>query len=93
MKAQFKKSTYIFALCFIGLLAILFHVQLSPPNDATHDHASLMLTPFTAREQKDLIQAQEQEERLDDTGSLVAQMSATDAQARVLNLNRAKNVN
>ncbi len=88
MKTQLKKSTYLFGIFFVGLVMVLLHDQFSPQDSMTRDHASLTLKPFTAREQKDLIQAQVQEDQLDVSGPLIAKMNATDAQARVLNLNR-----
>lgn len=89
MKTIFKKTSYLFSVVFISLLMIIFYSVFFKTDKATPDHSSITLTPFTANEQKELIQAQEQEEHLDVTGPLVASMTATDAQTRVLNLNHA----
>ena len=50
------------------------------------DHAALPLTPFTTHEQQDVIAAQEQKATDVDQGPLVEKVSATTAEARVLNL-------
>ena len=88
MKLHLKRNTYLFLMLLIAGFSIICHLLLSPPAIATSDHANLSLTPFTAREQKDLIKTQEQEESLDVSGPLVQQMTADHAQSRVLNLNR-----
>lgn len=86
MRIHLKKNTYLFLMLFIAGFAVICHLLLSPPAVATSDHAALSLTPFTAREQKDLIKAQEQEETLDVSGPLVQQMNPDVAQSRVLNI-------
>lgn len=87
MKPYLKKSTYFFAIFFISLLILLCcHLLFGENTSSTPDHATLTLTPFTAREQKALIAKQEQAAQLDINTPLVAQMSASDAEARVLNV-------
>ena len=83
-----KKSTIFLLLFLILLLVALWHHLFSQPTFITSDHATLTLTPFTAREQKDLIQAQEQEEQLDVSGPLTARMTVPQAEDHVLNLSR-----
>lgn len=88
-KTRLKKSTYFFIFFFVIALVIFCHRLFTARTTPTPDHMTITLTPFTAREQKDVIKAQEQEDQLDVAGPLIAQMSATEAQARVLNLNRS----
>ncbi len=87
-----RKTSYLYtmllALSFsLGIYYLFFESIPVSPN-----HVALSLVPNTAREQNDLVLAQEQtqEELPMQTGPLVAQMSAADAQAKVLNLSRAK---
>lgn len=83
---KLKTSTYFFFFGLVLFLVIAINQLINPHQAPTADHASLTLTPFTAREQKDLILAQEQSEQLAVSGPLVATMSAQKAQAKVLNL-------
>ena len=94
MQNYFKKSTYFFAVFFVSLLLFLIYHLFSTINQpATPDHTAITLTPFTDSEQKDLTAAQQQEEPSINAGPLVASMDPMDAQARVLNLNRAAKQN
>lgn len=83
---KLKTSTYLFFFGLILFLMIMINQLIDPDQIPTADHASLTLTPFTAREQKDLILAQEQSEQLAVSGPLIATMTAQKAQEKVLNL-------
>ncbi len=86
-----KKLNYCFSVLFVTILIVVCYNIFFNNQPATPDHASLSLTPFTAREQKDLITEQEQAGQLEVNGPLVASMNAADAQAHVLNLNHGAN--
>lgn len=88
-----RKTSYLYALLLglsfsLGIYYLFFETVPVTPN-----HIELSLVPTTVREQNDLILAQEQsqEELPMQTGPLVAQMSAQDAQAKVLNLTKTQN--
>lgn len=83
-----NKTSYLYTLLLglsfsLGIYYLFFETVPVTPN-----HIELSLVPTTAREQNDLILAQEQsqEELPVQTGPLVAQMNAQDAQTKVLNL-------
>ncbi|OGT49057.1 MAG: hypothetical protein A3E82_01405 [Gammaproteobacteria bacterium RIFCSPHIGHO2_12_FULL_38_11] len=83
------KTTHYFVIFLIFVLGVIvYNVYFSADNiTPTSDHATLTLTPFTAKEQKDLIRAQQAQEKKIDTGPLIATANATEAEAKVLNLN------
>lgn len=81
-----KKLSYFFAVLLVSSLITLFYFLFLTNGKPASDHASLSLQPYTANEQQDLILAQEQEEGAIDNGPLITQMTAADAEAKVLNL-------
>lgn len=84
MEKTGKKISYLFIACFIvALLFVVYHLFFEPET-VTPDRIALSLTPFTKSEQKELIRAQQMQERTADTGPLVALVNANDAQAKVL---------
>lgn len=86
-----KKLSYFFAVLLVSSLITLFYfLFLTNEKPASLDHASLSLQPYTTHEQQDLIITQEQEEGAIENGPLNAQMAATDAEAKVLNLRAAR---
>lgn len=88
-----NKTSHLYTLLLGLSFSLGIYYLFFETTPVTSNHIELSLIPTTAREQNDLILAQEQsqEELPAQTGPLVAQMSATDAQAKVLNL--AKNQN
>lgn len=84
-----KKLSYFFAVLLVSSLITLFYFVFLTNEKPSADRASLSLQPYTANEQQELILAQEQEEGAISNGPLIAQMTATDAEAKVLNLQRA----
>ncbi|MCX7120719.1 MAG: hypothetical protein NTZ67_02935 [Gammaproteobacteria bacterium] len=82
-----KKTTHYLIILLTFLLGVLFYnLFFDESNKVMPDHGTLTITPFTAKEQKDLIQAQQAETRTVNTGPLVATATAMNAQAKVLNL-------
>ncbi|PIZ05125.1 MAG: hypothetical protein COY58_00765 [Gammaproteobacteria bacterium CG_4_10_14_0_8_um_filter_38_16] len=86
-----KKVSYFLIVFLVSGLIVLFYSLFMSAKPGTPDHTSLSLQPYTAREQQDLVLAQEQSEGTLNTGPLVAQMSAQAAQAKVLNLPQSTN--
>ena len=89
MKSIIQKVKAVLTIAFVVVVAVVvYDLFFKTTTSATPNHAAISLTPFTAKEQRDLIRAQQMQERTADTGPLVALVSATDAQARVLNPGR-----
>ena|SRR3990167_5474003 len=84
------KINYLYTLSLILSFSLGIYYLFFESIPVTPNHVELSLVPNTAREQNDLILAQEQtqEELPVQTGPLVAQMSASDAQTKVLNLKK-----
>ncbi|GEM_PF-4896157 len=86
-----NKTSYLYTLLLILSFSLGIYYLFFESIPVTPNHIELSLIPTNAREQNDLILAQEQsqEELPMQTGPLVAQISASDAQAKVLNMHRS----
>lgn len=83
-----KISYFIAVLIASSLLVICYFLFFTTEKTAGIDQTALTLQPFTAKEQRELINAEEREETAKPTGPLIALTSVTDAEAKVLNMNR-----
>lgn len=86
-----KKINYFLAVFIVSSLLfvcylLFFATEKSVATDQTQ--TTLVLQPFTLKEQKELADAEERDESAKPTGPLIAFTTAIDAQAKVLNLNR-----
>ena len=85
-----KKRHFFYPLLLASLFSLGCYLLFFNTAPVTPNHAQLPLMPNTLREQNDLILAQEQAVQSVQTGPLVLQMSAADAQQKVLNLKQLK---
>lgn len=82
-----KKTSYLITVLFVSTLLYFFYsLFFGTQHSATLNHQTLMLIPHTAKEQQDLIIAQQRESESDMSGPLVARMSVQTAEANVLSL-------
>ena len=88
MERIHKKIKYSIAILMITALALFIYHFFFSADTITPDHVALSLTPVTKSEQRELIRAQQMQERTATTGPLIALVNPADAQAQVLNRNK-----